>query len=84
MWKLKIDTDELIYKIETDSQTVKTIIWLPKGKGRGEGYIINRYTLLYIKQITKGLLYNTGNYIQHLIRAYNGKDAAKEYVYVYN
>ena len=26
-------TNELIYKIETDSQTQKTNLWLPKGKG---------------------------------------------------
>ena len=29
----KNDTNELIYKIETDSQTQKTNLWLPKGKG---------------------------------------------------
>ena len=28
----KKDTDELIYKTETDSQTQKTSLWLPKGK----------------------------------------------------
>ena len=27
------DTNELIYKTETDSQTQKTNLWLPKGKG---------------------------------------------------
>ena len=30
------DTSELIYKTETDLETVKTNLWLPKGK-RGEG-----------------------------------------------
>ena len=34
---LKNDTNELIYKIEIDSQTQKTNLWLPKGKGEGEG-----------------------------------------------
>ena len=33
MWNLKYDTNELIYKTETDSQTQKTNVWLPKGKG---------------------------------------------------
>ena len=28
----KNDTNELIYKIETDSQISKTNLWLPKGK----------------------------------------------------
>ena len=36
MWKLKQDTDELIYKTETDSQTQKANLWLSKGKGDGE------------------------------------------------
>ena len=34
---LKNDTNELIYKTETDSQISKTNLWLPKGKRRGEG-----------------------------------------------
>ena len=38
MWNLKYDTNELIYKTETDSQTQKTNLWLPKGK-RGRGGI---------------------------------------------
>ena len=33
MWNLKNDTNELIYKTETDSQTQKTNLWLPKGEG---------------------------------------------------
>ena len=32
MWNLKINANELIYKAETDSQTWKTNLWLPKGK----------------------------------------------------
>ena len=35
MWNVKNDTDELIYKTERDSQTQKTNLWLPKGKGKG-------------------------------------------------
>ena len=34
MWNVKYDTNELIYKSETDSQTQKINLWLPKGKGR--------------------------------------------------
>ena len=37
MWNLKNDTSKLIYKIERDSQTQKTNLWLPKGKRDGEG-----------------------------------------------
>ena len=35
MWNLKYDMNELIYKTETDSQTLKTNLWLPKGKMAG-------------------------------------------------
>ena len=31
------ETNELIYKTETDSQTQKTNLWLPKGKWQGGG-----------------------------------------------
>ena len=60
-----------------------------RGKSReggiNEEFEMNRHALLYVSQINnKDLLYNTGNYIQHLIIAYNGKDSEKEYVYVYN
>ena len=38
MWNLKKnDTNELIYKTETDSQTLRTNLWFPKGKGVEEG-----------------------------------------------
>ena len=36
MWNLKYDKNEPIYKIETDSQTQRTDLWLPRGVG-GEG-----------------------------------------------
>ena len=32
---LKNDTNELIYKTETDSQTQRTNLWLPVGESRG-------------------------------------------------
>ena len=36
MWNLKKnDTNELIYKTETDSQLRKQTLWLPKGKVGG-------------------------------------------------
>jgi len=36
MWNLKKDTNELIYRKETDSQTLKNL-WLPKGTGSRGG-----------------------------------------------
>ena len=52
MASLKNVTDELIYETETDSQTQKTNLGLPKGgEGGGihEAFGIIRYTLLSIK-----------------------------------
>ena len=36
MWRLKYDINEFIHKTEIDSQTEKTNLWLPKGKGGEE------------------------------------------------
>ena len=35
MWNLKIDTNELIYEKETDRQTYKINLWIPKAIYRG-------------------------------------------------
>ena len=60
---------KLIYKTETNSQTQKTNLWLPKGKGGGginKEVGINISTLLNIKQIitrtyctAQGSIFNT-------------------------
>ena len=34
MWNLKYGTNELIYKTETDSQTQRTDLWLPRERER--------------------------------------------------
>ena len=39
MWNLKYDTNKPIYETETDSQTQRRNLWLPKGKGLVEGWI---------------------------------------------
>ena len=38
MWNLKNDTNELIYKTETESQTEKTNLWSSKWRGWGINY----------------------------------------------
>ena len=68
----KNDTNELIYKTETDSQTLKTNLWLPSEESGGGGINqeigVNIYTLLYIKQIiNKDLLYSTGSSTQYSV-----------------
>ena len=53
MWNPKYDTNERIYEIETDSQTQRTDLWLPRWREGGGGmeweFGISRYKLLYIK-----------------------------------
>ena len=45
---------------------------------------INRYTLLYIKQINnKDLLYSTGTYIQYPVITHNGKESEKVHIYIH-
>ena len=39
MWNLKCDTNELTYETDTDSQTQRTDMWLPRGRAVGEGWI---------------------------------------------
>ena len=35
IWNLKCDTNEPIYKAETDSQTERTDLWLQREAGKG-------------------------------------------------
>ena len=82
----KRETNELIYKTETNSEIWKTNLWLLKGKmggGIDEELEITRYKLLHIKEINNQiLLYSAGNYIQYPIINHDGK-YEKEYIYSY-
>ena len=76
MWNIKNNTNESVYKTETDSQTWKMNLWLTKVResrgGTHQEYGINRYKLFYIKQISnKDLPYSTGNYIVIIIACNN-------------
>ena len=51
--ELKYDTNELIQKTETDSQTQKINLWLPKGK-RGSVQSLSRDQLFVTPQTDKG------------------------------
>ena len=37
MWNLKHGTNEAIYRTETDTQTQRSDLWLPRGGEGGEG-----------------------------------------------
>ena len=86
MRNLKYGTNEPVYK--TDSQTGRTDVWLPRGRG-GWGrmdweFQVSKCKLLHIKWINnKVLIYSTWNYIQYLGINHNGKNT-KNNIYIYN
>ena len=65
----------------TDIENKPIVTKGESGGGINSEFGINRYTQIYIKQISnKDLLYNTGNYIQYLVITYNGKESGREYI----
>ena len=64
-------TSKLTYKIETDSQTQRTNLWLQGGKVERRdkvGFWDGHVHMLNLKQITKkDLLYSTGNTAQYSV-----------------
>ena len=91
MWNLKYDTNEHIYKTETDSQDTENRLVVARGAGAEAGrggkdweFRIIRGKLLYIGWInSKVLLYSTRNYIQYPLTNHNGKEYEKEYIYTH-
>ena len=71
-----IQTDLFTKEKQTHSHRKQTY-GNQRGKGRrgiNQEFGINGYTLPHIKQINnKDLVHSTGNYIQYLVIAYNGK-----------
>ena len=84
MWNLKYNTNELIYETETDTQTERTDLLLPRWRGSGRGmdweFEVSRCKLVYIEWINKALLYSTGSSIQYPVINHNGKEYEKEYI----
>ena len=39
MWTLKYGTNEPVYRTETDSQTWRADVWLPRGNGERAGWM---------------------------------------------
>ena len=72
------------YETETDSQTQRTDLWLPRGRGWGGmewEFRISRCKLLYTEWINnKVLLYSTGNNIQYSVINHNGKEYFKKHI----
>ena len=64
---LKYGTNQPIYKTETDSQTWRTDLWLPRvvGSEMNWEFEVSRCKLLHLESISNEvLLCSTGNYIQ--------------------
>ena len=53
MWTLKYDTNEHVYGTETDSQTQRMDLWLPRAGGKDEAFGMSRVKLSYIGWINK-------------------------------
>ena len=87
MWNLKYDTEECIYETQTDSQTQRTDLWLPKGEG-GEGWLVsleladvNYYIQMDKQQV---LLYRIGNATQYpVIIIINHLAYEKDYICIH-
>ena len=66
------------------TQTLKTNLWLPKGKkGRDKLELWDyRYTLYKIDKQQGLIILQRELIIQYLIITYNGKKSEKEYIYI--
>ena len=78
MRNLKYNTNELIYK--TDSQPQRTDLWLPRESGKN-GFGVwgqQMQTIIYRMDKQQVLLYSTGKCIQYFVKNHNGKAYIKE------
>ena len=71
MQNIKNDTKEPTYKIETDSQTWRTDLWFPKGRGKRVGmdweFGINRCKLLHSEWIDNEVLSSAHETVSNLL-----------------
>ena len=81
MQNLKYDTDEFIYKIETDSPTQKTDLWLPRGRGfgRGTGSLGFQMQIITYGMDKQDPTVQHGNYIQYFVVNHNEKESEKNH-----
>ena len=86
MWNLKYGTDEPIYRTETEPQTWRTDLWLPRGRGRERmhwEFEVSSCKLLHLEWISNEvLLYIIGNYIQSLAIEHDRRKREKKNVYI--
>ena len=67
MWNRKYGTNECIYKTETDSQTQRTDLWLPRWSAGESGidweFGVSRSKLLHLEWISNEVLLKGNAYI---------------------
>ena len=79
MWNLKKMVQMNLFANQKQSHRCRK--QLSHYQGKGGGVVnweteIDRYTLLYIKQVTsEDLVYSTGNSTQYLVMTYMGKES---------
>ena len=83
---LNYDINGIICSIETDAQTLKTNLWLPKRTGVAAGWTGSlgpAYAHYCIwSGANRDLLCNTENSTQYPVLVYMGKESEKEWMYV--
>ena len=78
MWNLNYDTNELIYETETNSQTQRTDLWLPRMGERLGICDQPMQTIIYRMDRQQGPIVQHKNYIQYPVINHNGKEYGKE------
>ena len=82
MQNLKYDTNEPIYKTETDSETWKSRLVVAEGEEWTGSLRVSRCKLLHLEWInSKVLLHSTGNYIQCPVINHTRKEYEKRMYY---
>ena len=76
IWNLKYYTNELTFQTETDSQTERTDLWLPRRRGgMNWEFAISRCKLVCSKRMNnKALPYSAASDIQHPMISHNEKE----------
>ena len=70
MCNLTYGTNEPVYKTETDSQSWRSDLWLPRearGRRRDWEFGVDRCKPLHLEWTDKVLMYSIGNHIQYLL-----------------
>ena len=85
IWNLNCDTNELIYKTETDIEIRLVVAKRGGDRGLDWKFGTRRYKPLYREWVNnKVLLYSIENYIQYPAINNHGKEYEKECIYMYD